>query len=214
MGEKIAEAALAGRADLVAMATRRESTLARGIIGSATSRVLQINRVPTLVVRVDEKRPAPGGDAWPQTIIVPLDVSPLSETAVDPAIALAKATGTKLRFLRVTPRVYYPGLGGGIEYAGSSIFFGPELRAEASQYLAPFVDRAVSAGVDAFADVRSGGAANGIIEALHSSPDSMAMMTTHGRGGVQRWALGSVTDKVIRSSAEPVLVLPPPPGAE
>jgi nucleotide-binding universal stress UspA family protein len=32
-------------------------------------------------------------------------------------------------------------------------------------------------------------------------------MCTHGRSGVSRWTLGSVTEKVVRHSDEPVLVL-------
>jgi nucleotide-binding universal stress UspA family protein len=210
-GEMIAQVAGAEEADMIAMATRRESSLARGILGSATARVLQLHAAPALVVRVDAQHQAPGED-WPQNVLVPLDVSPLSECAVGPAISLAKALGAKLRFLRVTPRVYYPGIGGDIQYAGSSVFFGPELRKEAFEYLAPFVERAVSAGVDAFAEARSGAAAAQIVDVLHQLPASMAMMTSHGRGGLKRWALGSVTDKVIRSSAEPVMVLPPPQG--
>lgn len=216
VGDTVAQVAGAEESDIVTMATRRESSLARGVLGSATARVLQLHAVPALVVRTDDRQPAPGGrtssstEAWPQNIIVPLDVSPLSETAIDPAISLAKALGAKLRFLRVTPRVYYPGIGGDVSYAGASVFFGPELREEALEYLAPFVDRAIAAGVDAFAEARSGAAAPQIAAALRETPGSMAVMTSHGRGGFKRWALGSVTDKVVRMSAEPVLVLPPP----
>jgi hypothetical protein len=33
-------------------------------------------------------------------------------------------------------------------------------------------------------------------------------MTTHGRGGVRRWLLGSVADKLVRAAAAPVLLVP------
>lgn len=209
VGDTICQVAGAEEADLIALATRRESALARGIIGSATARVLQLHFAPTLVVRIDGHHPAPG-ENWPRNIVVPLDVSPLSETAAGPAISFARSLGSKVRFLRVTPRVYYPGIGGDIAYAGSAVFFGAKLRKEAFEYLAPFVGRAVRAGVEAAGDARSGAAGAQITQALHELPDSMAFMTSHGRGGFKRWALGSVTDKVIRMSAAPVLVLPPP----
>jgi nucleotide-binding universal stress UspA family protein len=35
----------------------------------------------------------------------------------------------------------------------------------------------------------------------------MIAMCTHGRSGVQRWALGSITEKVVRHSDNPVLVV-------
>ncbi len=207
--DEIIRVSRAERDDMVAMSTRRESALARGILGSVTSRVLSDAHVPTLVVRVDERGQA-AEPSWPENILVPLDVSPLSESAVDAAISVAKATGAKVRFFRVTPRAYYPGLGGAIEYAGAGIFFGAELRDEALEYLSLFVDRARSEGVDAFSEARSGSAAEHIVDALQELPGSMAVMTSHGRSGFQRWALGSVADKVVRSSARPVLILPAP----
>ena len=39
------------------------------------------------------------------------------------------------------------------------------------------------------------------------SPDNLIAMCTHGRSGVKRWMLGSVTETVVRHSADPVLVL-------
>jgi nucleotide-binding universal stress UspA family protein len=34
-------------------------------------------------------------------------------------------------------------------------------------------------------------------------------MSTHGRSGIERWVLGSVTEKVIHHSRDPVLVIRP-----
>jgi nucleotide-binding universal stress UspA family protein len=33
-------------------------------------------------------------------------------------------------------------------------------------------------------------------------------MCSHGRGGIRRWMLGNVTDKVLRTETKPVLVIP------
>jgi nucleotide-binding universal stress UspA family protein len=43
-----------------------------------------------------------------------------------------------------------------------------------------------------------------------ATPRSLTAMCTHGKHGVGRWVLGSVTDAVIHSSAEPVLVIRSP----
>jgi nucleotide-binding universal stress UspA family protein len=32
-------------------------------------------------------------------------------------------------------------------------------------------------------------------------------MSTHGRSGVRRWMLGSVTEKVVRHADDPVLIV-------
>jgi len=42
--------------------------------------------------------------------------------------------------------------------------------------------------------------------------DAMIAMSTHGRSGVSRWALGSVTDKVLRGGKIPVLTVRAPKG--
>ncbi len=56
--------------------------------------------------------------------------------------------------------------------------------------------------------------ANAVIDALDDSPSTIAVMVTHGRGGIKRLVLGSVTDKVIRSSHAPILVLPASSGPD
>jgi nucleotide-binding universal stress UspA family protein len=43
---------------------------------------------------------------------------------------------------------------------------------------------------------------------LATEPNSLIAMCTHGRSGLKRWVLGSVTEKVVRHSSSPVLVIP------
>jgi nucleotide-binding universal stress UspA family protein len=52
-----------------------------------------------------------------------------------------------------------------------------------------------------------GPAATEIIAYGQSAPRAMIAMSTHGRSGVRRWMLGSVTEKVVRHGADPVLVV-------
>jgi nucleotide-binding universal stress UspA family protein len=57
------------------------------------------------------------------------------------------------------------------------------------------------------AKILSGHADDAIIDLSQSTPHNMVAMTTHGRSGVKRWALGSVTDRVVRHCGDPVLVV-------
>jgi len=52
-----------------------------------------------------------------------------------------------------------------------------------------------------------GSGADEIIDLARSTPDNLIAMCTHGRSGVGRWVLGSVTEKVVRHSGDPVLVV-------
>jgi nucleotide-binding universal stress UspA family protein len=53
----------------------------------------------------------------------------------------------------------------------------------------------------------TGFAADEIIAMGRKTPVSLIAMCTHGRSGVRRWMLGSVTETVVRHSGDPVLVI-------
>ena len=76
-------------------------------------------------------------------------------------------------------------------------------------YLEKVTARSVERGVNAsHVQVRET-AAEAIIKEVSKSSDRMIVMTSHGASGIKRWLLGSVADKVIRSSEHPVIVIPP-----
>lgn len=61
--------------------------------------------------------------------------------------------------------------------------------------------------VNVFPLASEGEAAETIIELARGAPNSLIAMCTHGRSGVKRWVLGSITEKVVRHSGDPVLVV-------
>jgi nucleotide-binding universal stress UspA family protein len=52
-----------------------------------------------------------------------------------------------------------------------------------------------------------GDPAGTIVDFARGMAGSLVAMTTHGRSGVGRWLLGSVTDRVVCQSGVPVLVI-------
>ena len=56
---------------------------------------------------------------------------------------------------------------------------------------------------------KEGLGADQIISIARSTPNNLLAMCSHGRSGVKRWLLGSVTETVVRYSGDPVLVLRP-----
>lgn len=50
-------------------------------------------------------------------------------------------------------------------------------------------------------------AADAIIEAEKETGADLVVMSTHGRRGITRWAVGSVTEKVLRGGSVPVLMV-------
>ena len=209
--EVIVSGAHAESVDLIAMATRRESALARGVLGS----VLHSTSIPLLTLY-------PGGihefektsDA-PERVIVPLDGSTLSESSVKPAMEIAQASRAEIIFTEIL-RLPFFGVGvAGMEY-GADDYAGDfridVQKKEISLYLQGFVDDAEVTGVKASANVRSGSPSQQIIEEASEIDGSIIVMASHGSGGLKRWVVGSIADKVIRSARRPVLVIPPKTG--
>lgn len=201
--------------DLIAMATRRESALARGILGSVTDRVLHSTSIPVLTLYPGELNSFGDDNIPPKSVIVPLDGSELSESAVRPALEIARAAGADIVFTEIVQLPFY-GVGvAGIEYGAGDYAgdFGIDARKkEISVYLQRFVENAESAGLKARASVRTGSPSRQIVEEASEAEGSIVVMGSHGAGGLKRWVLGSVADKVIRSARRPVLVVPPKTG--
>ena len=209
--EVIVSEAHAESVDLIAMATRRESALARGVLGSVTDRVLHSTSIPLLTLYPGEIHEFEESNNGPERVIVPLDGSALSESAVKPAMEIAQAAGSEIIFTEIL-RLPFFGVGvAGIEY-GAGDFGIDAQKLEISTYLQGFVRDAEATGLKASASVRSGSPSQQIVEEASEIDGSIIVMASHGSGGLKRWVVGSVADKVIRSARRPVLVIPPKTG--
>lgn len=204
--EEILRVAEDEQVDLITMATHRESMLARGVLGSVTDRVVTHSTVPVLTMRpegVSETMPVK-----PDVVLVPLDGSENSESVVPLASDIAKQMGSKLVFVRVSNLAYHSAMGDAGIYYASPVSYA---RASdiAGEYLEPFVEQAKQSGIDAAMRTPTGSPANTLISIADESESSMIVIGTRGQSGFKRFIVGSVTDKVIRTSGHPVLVVPP-----
>ncbi len=193
---------------LIAMSTHGRSGVSRWLLGSVTDKVLQATASPMLVVRSGDAGNGPA-EANLKTAIVPLDGSPLAEQVLPYLTPLAKALGLKVVLVRVIPP---EGLHFGYkDYpAGYSEDFVVEEETEkhATDYLHRISSRLREDGLTSVEGcVLRGNPPEAIVDLAQATPDNLVAMTTHGRSGVGRWVLGSVTDRVVRHSGNPVLVV-------
>ena len=204
----IIEKAGSDKETLIAMATRGRSGIHRWLMGSVAEKVLRGATNPLLLVRGDKEGKS-DGEAALKSIVVPLDGSKLAESVLPRAIDLAK----KLNLAIVLTRAYQIPLSAA--YAGADTPYIPNsdallnlVREEAGRYLEAKVDELHQNGVEKVSSILLvGSGADEIIDLARSTPDNLIAMCTHGRSGVRRWALGSVTEKVVRHSGDPVLVV-------
>jgi nucleotide-binding universal stress UspA family protein len=190
---------------LITMATHGRSGLTRWLLGSIAEKVLRAANNPVLLVRANEKATT-DGTATLDSVMVPLDGSKLAEAILPTVVELAKAINLKLRLMRsyyVTDMVFsYEG------YFADSDALSARSSVEATSYLDAKVYQLKNEGLaDVVSFVSEGEPAQMIIEAAGRARNSLIAMCTHGRSGVNRWMLGSVTEKVVRYSSNPVLVI-------
>ncbi|HXV79422.1 MAG TPA: universal stress protein [Candidatus Binatia bacterium] len=205
--EAIIELAAAEKQTLIAMATHGRSGLNRWLLGSVVEKVLRGASNPTLVVRAKKEKNPVWEIATLKRAIVPLDGSELSERILPHVEALAKRLDLEVTLLGV-----YGGRlsGGGGEGFYSLDAFIPNLHSETVTYLAAKTEEMRQRGINkvSFA-AKQGLEADEIIATARETLDTLIAMCTHGRTGVGRWMLGSVTETVVRHSDDPVLVVRP-----
>jgi nucleotide-binding universal stress UspA family protein len=161
------------------------------------------------------------------TILVPLDGSALAEQILPYVRGLAPSLSARVCLLRVLADEENDNLvADGIMWA-YGIGDPPEahrertqrlwdtLRERAAGYLATVAMQLEQAGLDVETIVRIGPPDENIVEAARSQHATLIAMVTHGYGGLRRWTLGSVTDKVVHSATTPVFIVrgiaPAPP---
>ena len=141
-------------------------------------------------------------------IFVPLDGSGLAERALRHAAELAKRLKCELHLMRIytLPANAFV-FGDGIIGQGPGQFR-EGMEQEAAVYLDGKVEELRVSGLDrVVATAIEGDPASEIIDIDVKTPNSMIVMSTHGRSGVGRWVLGSVAEKVVQHSGAPVLLI-------
>ena len=78
---------------------------------------------------------------------------------------------------------------------------------DAGSYVEAVAERIRGEGIRAVETrVARGDAGSAIVDLATEIQNSLVSMATHGRSGVGRWVMGSVSSKVIRHSGDPVLL--------
>ncbi|MBF8299207.1 MAG: UspA domain protein [Dehalococcoidia bacterium] len=190
--------------DIIAMTTHGRSGVGRWAFGNTADKVLHTTSLPLLLVR-PKAEGAPQAQRLTSALVLPLDGSDLAEAAIPAAVALAKGLKLPISLQQVVPP--YGALYAGLEPQSYDPRIDKEIEDAAGAYLKSMVEKLRGMGVMATAEVSRGDAAGEIIDFAERFPDSMIVMSTHGRSGVGRWVLGSVAGRVVRAASVPVLLL-------
>jgi len=79
---------------------------------------------------------------------------------------------------------------------------------QAQKYLSDIAETLRSDGYSVEIIALTGDPANIIVEEADKSDVDAIVMSTHGRSGLSRWLLGSVTHKVLNATHRPMFIVP------
>lgn len=215
-------------ADMIVMCSHGYTGIVHVIMGSVAEKIARCSPVPVLIVREKEgfSRIDSAEVMQPLRALVPLDGSSLAMVALEPAAmvlaALAEPTQqTVLHLVRVVKPatnhkdeelIAQRGLAKARSYLGRMT----ELIQEG--YIAPIISQhkiPISWSVELDADgataiVRTAEkGAKDVVGGQAITGCDLIVIATHGRGGLQRLAMGSVTERVLQTTRHPILVVRP-----
>lgn len=210
--EEILRASRERGVGMIVMASKGRGAFGRLALGSVTDRVSRTADVPVVIIRPEDVLP---DMSLPQLrrLIVPIDGSERSLEAVPAAEELARRLHASVHLVTIVD------IG---KAAPSALAYGAAFSQELYDEVMSDIEREArdvlelcargleERGVVTSWEIMTGTPAGALIEV--AAPGDLIVMTTHGRGGVKRWLLGSVAEKLVRHSPVPLVIVPARPS--
>lgn len=196
--------------DLIVMATHGRGSFSRLWLGSVADEMVRHAPSPVLLVRPDDHgKEAARRFSHLRHVLLPLDGSEGAEAIVEHALAIGVEGQTRYTLLRVVQHpeepisVYLPDT---IQMTRAA----EEVERQAEQYLERVATELRSRGAEVDTDILlDSHTGTAILRYADEHAVDLVAMATHGRGGLTRTVLGSVTDKVVRGADKPILIYRP-----
>jgi nucleotide-binding universal stress UspA family protein len=170
----------------------------RYLLGSVTEKVVRLSDVPVLTVKAEDD----GEVTYAYTdILVPTDGSEGAEPAIDPAVDVASTYDARLHALSVIDTMAM-----GVDVRSGAIL--EALEESAQSTVQTIEEQAIQASVSAVETaIEHGSPYRGIRSYVEEHDIDLVVMGTHGRSGIERYLLGSVAEKTVRTSSVPVMTV-------
>ena len=135
-------------------------------------------------------------------ILAPLDGSKTAESALPYARALAERLGADVELLEVVDLAEISS-----SASADKVVLLNNVRASRrpDEYLTQIAKSFLR--VRTRCRVEQGMAAEVIVDAAAADKETLIVMANHGRSGIHRWLLGSVAEKVLRGTSNPLLLI-------
>lgn len=186
--------------DLIVMGTHGRRGVERLVMGSVAQEVVRRAAQPVLTVGANGPRPTALPD---RDVLVPVDFSSHQNRLLAHARGIAAVYGMGLVLLHVVERYRVPDAYG-MDVGGVD---GEPLVERAEVILANMVEELRGEGTTVSHTVRSGHPAAGILDAADDFDAGLLAIASHGRSGLERMLMGSVSERVVRRARCPVFTV-------
>lgn len=198
----ILRAAAEVRADLVVMGSHRKQLLLDIFVGTTVERVIRKRSFPVLMVNNEAQRRY-------EKVVVPLDMSEASADSLRVALSMGLISDRRATLLHAfLPLAKGRMFTAGADQASVDEYVASERR-RATEEFATFLAANDLGGGGWSLRVDEGGAMEVISRAVADMRPDLLVMGTHGRSGLLRTLIGSVTEEALRSLSVDILAVPP-----
>jgi nucleotide-binding universal stress UspA family protein len=180
------------------------------MLGSVTDHLCRTVPIPVLIIRPQDIARIESKQQLINRIFIPQDGSEPGKLALPVGTELSARLKVPITLFQMANmlRVYDYGIGMG---SGGYIDYGKFDESEkirVNEEILDLENKLKQTGLDVTHKVTSGvDAAGEIMKASKEAGADLTVMSTHGRSGIDRWALGSVTERVLRYGEMPLLLV-------
>jgi nucleotide-binding universal stress UspA family protein len=196
-------------ATLIVMGTHGHTGWSRLLLGSNAEAVVREAPCPVLTVRMTAVDTAgTPGSVKIERLLVPIDFSEFAQEALEYAAVLAKQLGAKVRLVHAMEAAAYP-----LDFALFGVSEEAALRGRIQGRLRELVSVLKVDGIVAESVCEVGTPFEAIVRQAQDNRAGTVdaiVMGTHGRRGLNRLALGSVAEYVVRHATCPVFTVKSP----
>lgn len=201
-GTQVCEFAKKLGCKLIVVPSHGRHGLSRLLMGSVAERIIRHCHCSVLVLRHTKEADSAGEtpvDFFPRrSVVVPIDFSATSSMAIETALEVASSRD-RIHIVSIVPEL-------DLSELGETGLTSDEDRIDRClEYMSRYLTEHGYGSLQMHASVGDPGTR--IIEHAAKVNADLIVMPSHGRHGLQRWLLGSTTERVLRHSLHPVLVL-------
>jgi nucleotide-binding universal stress UspA family protein len=206
--EEIIDYADKSDVNLVVMASHGRSGIKPWSLGSTVDKVLHKVNVPLLIIRATEKPTKLTTPSLLHRILAPMDGTEICETVLPYLAELIKKVKSEITFLQVLAPGKHVHTVGGIDFVYFKDHDISSIKTKAQDYLKKLIGTLEGPATAKRYEIKFGDPAEEIIKYAKETNSQVIALSTHGHSGIERWAYGSVTYKVLQTSKQSILLIP------